>query len=189
MNDTEKAARGRPRGFDAAAGIAAAQSAFHARGYDAVGVADLCATLGIRPPSLYAAYGSKRGLFDAAVARYGAETSRAFADAMDGVTRLADLRPAILRTALDLYLRDGGIGCLVLANMTATADDDVRAALADVIATRRAAMAAKARTLGASDEEARTIVDAIAVTMMGLSAAARAGMDRAALEAVLDRLG
>ncbi|TDK28817.1 TetR/AcrR family transcriptional regulator, partial [Rhizobium deserti] len=51
--------RGRPRRFDPDQGIAVAQRLFHARGYDAVSVADLTDALGINPPSLYSAYGSK----------------------------------------------------------------------------------------------------------------------------------
>ena len=41
---------------------------FHERGYDAVGVAELSQATGVKPPSLYAAFGSKQGLFERAVA-------------------------------------------------------------------------------------------------------------------------
>ena len=56
--------------FDRDQGVQIAQAMFHARGYDAVGVADLTAALDIKPPSLYAAYGSKLGLFERALQSY-----------------------------------------------------------------------------------------------------------------------
>lgn len=56
--------------FDREKGVRIAQAMFHARGYDAVGVADLTAALDIKPPSLYAAYGSKLGLFERALQSY-----------------------------------------------------------------------------------------------------------------------
>ena len=62
--------RGRPRSFDLDQAIDIAMKLFHARGYDAVGVAELVAALGIKPPSFYAAFGSKAGLLERALERY-----------------------------------------------------------------------------------------------------------------------
>ena len=67
---TKPAARQRRPAFDREHGVAVAQALFHARGYDAVGVAELTGALGIVPPSLYAAYGSKLALFERALASY-----------------------------------------------------------------------------------------------------------------------
>ena len=50
---------GRPRQFDAEQAIETAQRLFHARGYDAVSVADLTQAFGINPPSFYAAFGNR----------------------------------------------------------------------------------------------------------------------------------
>ena len=50
--------------------IATAQCLFHARGYDAVSVADLTEALGINPPSFYAAFGSKAGLYARTLGHY-----------------------------------------------------------------------------------------------------------------------
>lgn len=65
----DKKARGRPREFDREAALAAALELFCAKGYAAVSVLELCAAMGISPPSLYAAYGNKAALFIEA-ARY-----------------------------------------------------------------------------------------------------------------------
>src|SRR5690242_7796928 len=71
--------RGRPRTFDMGAAVDKAMGLFHGRGYDGVGVAELGAALGVSPPSLYAAFGSKMGLFRQAVARYIAGPGNVFA--------------------------------------------------------------------------------------------------------------
>ncbi len=52
------------------AAIDTAMKLFHARGYDAVGVAELGEELGITPPSFYAAFGSKAGLLERVLKRY-----------------------------------------------------------------------------------------------------------------------
>ena len=68
---TEKArARGRPRRFDPEDAVATAQRLFHARGYDAVTVAEVTEALGINPPSFYAAFDSKAGLYARILDRY-----------------------------------------------------------------------------------------------------------------------
>ncbi|EDU6248483.1 TetR/AcrR family transcriptional regulator, partial [Salmonella enterica subsp. enterica] len=61
---------GRPRQFDPEQAIEAAQHLFHSRGYDAVSVADLTKAFGINPPSFYAAFGSKLGLYTRVLKRY-----------------------------------------------------------------------------------------------------------------------
>src|SRR3954449_12276579 len=73
--------RGRPRSFDLDQAIDTAIKLFHARGYDAVGVAELGEALGIKPPSFYAAFGSKAGLLKCALERYGDSEANIFARA------------------------------------------------------------------------------------------------------------
>lgn len=184
----KSAKRGRPRGFDVEAGLAAARDLFAWKGYDAVGVADLCSVLGIKPPSLYSAYGSKRALFDRVVETYLRESGVVYGEAIEAAQDLADLRKRVLGAATDLYTKDGGNGCLVIASLGATRDDDLRRDLTEIVEARREAMVARALTFGVSREEAAAEVAAISVAMMGLSAAARAGMPEAALRSALDRL-
>ena len=60
--------------------LACALKLFSERGYDAVGVGEIAAAVGIRAPSLYNHYPSKRAIFDAIVAetaaRYERDTDR-----------------------------------------------------------------------------------------------------------------
>ncbi|MFF5173712.1 TetR/AcrR family transcriptional regulator [Micromonospora sp. NPDC000089] len=58
---------GRPRGFDEQAVTAAAAELFGGRAYDGVSVDDLVQQLGVHRNSLYKTFGSKRGLYLAAL--------------------------------------------------------------------------------------------------------------------------
>jgi len=61
---------GRIQTFDTVAVVQAARNLFWDRGYDATSLAELEQATGLARSSLYNAFGSKRGLFDAAVADY-----------------------------------------------------------------------------------------------------------------------
>ncbi|MEY8772720.1 TetR/AcrR family transcriptional regulator [Erwinia sp. ACCC 02193] len=61
--------------FDRKAGVATAQALFHEHGYHAVSIADLTEALNIKPPSVYAAFGSKIGLYEQSLARYARESA------------------------------------------------------------------------------------------------------------------
>jgi len=106
----------RRRGFDRDAALESALREFWQHGYEATSVATLTAAMGINPPSLYAAFGDKRGLFEEAVQRYqrthGAFTARALAEEPTG--RAAVER--VLREAADEYSRPGHPhGCMIIS--------------------------------------------------------------------------
>jgi TetR/AcrR family transcriptional repressor of nem operon len=61
---------GRPREFDEDAVLSAAAKTFWEHGYHATSIDDLCAATGLRRGSLYGAYGDKKGMLLAALARY-----------------------------------------------------------------------------------------------------------------------
>lgn len=62
--------KGRPRSFDRDHALTQALDVFWHRGYELASVAELCAAMGINPPSLYAAFGNKAKLFVEAVDFY-----------------------------------------------------------------------------------------------------------------------
>lgn len=60
----------RSRAFDVNTAIEKATTLFWQNGYDRTSLADLTASIGIKPPSFYFAFGSKDGLFRQVLGRY-----------------------------------------------------------------------------------------------------------------------
>lgn len=85
---------GRKRGFDDQVALQTAMELFWRQGYEGTSVADLTKALGINPPSLYAAFGSKRDLFEKTLDRYMCERSVQLDEAM--------ARPTAHEAILDL---------------------------------------------------------------------------------------
>lgn len=67
---------GRHREFDVEEALAAAQKVFWLKGYDGTSISDLTEAMGINSPSLYAAFGSKQGLFKAVLNHYDASREK-----------------------------------------------------------------------------------------------------------------
>src|ERR1700679_3069176 len=74
---TERVAKGlvmaviaRPREFDREARLAAAMLVFWRKGFATTSMNDLCDAMGVRSPSLYAAFGSKEALYLEAIGHY-----------------------------------------------------------------------------------------------------------------------
>jgi AcrR family transcriptional regulator len=61
---------GRPRGFDRDAALKAAMFLFWRKGFATTSMNDLCGTMGVGSPSLYAAFGSKEALYLEAIEHY-----------------------------------------------------------------------------------------------------------------------
>jgi TetR/AcrR family transcriptional regulator, transcriptional repressor for nem operon len=104
---------------------------FWERGYEATSLRDLTEALGIGSGSLYAAFGNKDGLFQAALARYRQEQAQPM---LDTLAAEPDARAA-LRRVLDgvvaLAVSDGRRrGCLVVNSATERIPHDADTATA-----------------------------------------------------------
>jgi TetR/AcrR family transcriptional repressor for divergent bdcA len=164
--------RGRPRRFDPEAGVATAQRLFHARGYDAVSVADLTEALGINPPSFYAAFGSKAGLYARTLGRYTAAEGIPLAEILRPGRPVAEALPAVLEEAARRYAADPAAGCLVIEG-TRCNDPEARGAARAL----SAAAEGKIRHFVAAThpEVAERLADYVVTIMTGLSGMAREG--------------
>lgn len=165
--------RGRPRNFDPAQAVATAQYLFHAHGYDAVSVADVTNALGINPPSFYAAFGSKAGLYARVLDRYAGTGAIPLVDLLRPDRPVADSLASVLEEAARCYAADPDTtGCLVLEG-TRSNDREARAAACAFHAAAedmiRIYIAAR------YPEEAERLTDFVSTTMAGLSARARNG--------------
>lgn len=109
------AQRGRPRSFDRTMALRQAMEVFWQKGYDNASMADLTAAMGLNPPSLYAAFGSKEGLFREAVVLY-AETEGS--GIWEGISAAPTARAAMAHlleaTALAYTSGTRPRGCLIV---------------------------------------------------------------------------
>lgn len=112
---------GRPRGFDEAEVVRAAAALFAERSYDGVSVDDLVGHLGVHRNSLYKTFGSKRGLYLAALRRHLDDDVRPLAEALAGADGPAGAARLVAEAGLDLLLlaaverapSDAEVGALV----------------------------------------------------------------------------
>jgi AcrR family transcriptional regulator len=85
---------GRPRSFDRDAALSAAVELFWRTGYEETSIAMLTSAMGVTPPSLYAAFGDKRRLFEEAAAAYfertceGVDAAAALPTAHEAIGRM-----------------------------------------------------------------------------------------------------
>jgi TetR/AcrR family transcriptional regulator, repressor for divergent bdcA len=165
--------RGRPRRFDIEEAVGTAQALFHARGYDAVGVADVADSLGIKLPSFYAAFGSKVGLFDRVLDRYGQTGAVPLTRILRPGRPLAEALADVLEEAARSYAADPvQTGCIVLEALRCN-DPTAR----DAARTRHIAAqgAIHDYIFARNPEDAERLTDFVCTTMAGLSASARDG--------------
>lgn len=123
---------GRPRSFDRDAALAAAVELFWREGYEGTSVAMLTATMGVSPPSLYAAFGDKHRLFDEASADYFRRTC----EGLDSAAELPTAREAVARMLEDTARAHTDAatppGCLMLSEPRLTGQrEELRRRLLD----------------------------------------------------------
>ncbi|MFA3874877.1 TetR/AcrR family transcriptional regulator [Streptomyces sp. MMCC 100] len=184
--------RGRPRSFDRATALEAALLAFWEHGYEATSVSDLTRVMDIGAPSLYAAFGDKRSLFEEVVqeygVRYGSFGDRALAEeptARAGIERM-------LREAAAEYTAPGRPhGCLVIhaaANCsTAEVEESLRERRnANIAAIESRIEADVDRGVLPPDTDAAALARYTGAMIQGMSQQARDGASRAELEALAE---
>lgn len=94
--------RGRPRTLDRDVGLGIAARLFWEHGYEGTSIADLTAAMGVTPPTLYAAFGSKEELYSQALDHAVERQSKARTDVLNGDMSAYD--------ALSFYLHDVAAG-------------------------------------------------------------------------------
>jgi AcrR family transcriptional regulator len=184
---------GRPREFDRDQALERAMLAFWRRGYEGTSMADLVQALGIASARIYAAFGSKQGLFREAVQRYEAGDG-GFADrAMAQEPRVRDALARVLRDAVATYTDDAHpLGCMVVTAATNCAEENeaVAAWLAEHRRQRTQSLIDRLqRALDEGELRAGTDVQALgdfyATQLHGISVQARDGVPRQRLLAAV----
>lgn len=181
--------RGRPRGFDREAALRAAMQVFWRLGYEGASMAELTKAMGINAPSLYAAFGSKEGLF--------LEAMRLYVQLENGDTRgmLAEaptardaIRALLENSARSLSRPQQPHGCLLILGDTNTSaqSEAVRKRLCDWRRGTQATFEERIRC-GIADGDVPAGADAAALAafymtvLQGLSLRARDGASRDSL--------
>ena len=171
---------GRPITFDRDAALQTALHAFWERGFAGTSVAHLTEAMGIAAPSLYAAFGDKRQLFDEAAGHYLARLDLSLADQLSAPS-LRDAIEGVLRSAADYYTTDGHPrGCLVMSEPLMARQ---RAQARDVIGARIRRGEDDGDLPPGSDVEGLT--EFVDVLIAGMSARARDGATRQQLDAAI----
>ena len=135
---------GRPRGFCTDKALDSAMLVFWRKGYEGASMVDLTQAIGINSPSLYAAFGSKEGLFRAVLERYDARRN-AFMAALLAAPTARDVAEKFLHGVADFAADTGGKnppGCLLLQSLSCS-DSVIPDELARHRAEKEAALCAR----------------------------------------------
>lgn len=108
------ATRGRPRSFDRTVALRHAMEVFWAKGYDGAPLNEVMATMGLNPPSFYAAFGSKEALFREAVDLYIETVAAAPMKALEEAKTLQTGLRAMFEGSIEVALSRESIGCLLI---------------------------------------------------------------------------
>ncbi len=177
--------RGRPLGFDRDAALHQAMLLFWRHGYEGTSIAALTEAMGITPPSIYAAFGDKKGLFLEAVRRYtsGAVTSESI---VAGATTARDAAWGLLKASASCFTgEETPPGCLLASAAISGSSEsaDVQAELAAM--RRRTEALLHERIIGdmeagalRADVQADTLAAHVMAVIQGLSTLARDGATR-----------
>jgi AcrR family transcriptional regulator len=182
---------GRPLSFDPEAALAPAMLLFWRHGYEATSLAELTRAMGLTAPSIYAAYGDKKGLFRAAVRRYLGQPQTPAEIIAQAPTARAAAETLIEGAAMAFTGTETPAGCLLASSAIAVSAeaDDVREELAAIrrgIETAlRDKIAAGIETGELPAEADPTVLAAYVMTVIqGFSTLARDGASRANLQQV-----
>jgi AcrR family transcriptional regulator len=193
MAKSKTVAIGRPRAFDVDQALDRALDVFWRKGYEGATLCDLTAAMGINPPSLYAAFGNKEGLFRKALDRYWDLQAAAWNEALEAPTAREVAERLLRRTAKFLSDPCHPKGCLAVQGALACgADADC---IRKELETRRAANQAQIRDrLKRAKKESDLPADAdpaalaryIATVIEGMAVQAAGGASRKELERVAE---
>jgi AcrR family transcriptional regulator len=143
MAGDKAVAIGRPRTFDKQEALDRALEVFWRKGYEGATLCDLTEAMGINPPSLYAAFGNKEGLFRQALDRYWDLQAASRDEALNAPTARKVAERLLRGTAKFLADPCHPKGCLAVHGALASGAD--AECIRQELAARRAANQARIR--------------------------------------------
>lgn len=188
MEKTKKPRGGRPWSFDRQDAIETAMRLFWRHGYEGVSISDLTKEIGVAPPSLYAAFGSKAGLYREALERYEANFGAIDSESVRAAASLSEAVRTLLEAAVRAVTHpDRERGCMISSGMIACHPE--HASLARDAAVRRQAMRkriAEAIQPFADPETIHRLARHLVAVMQGISIQARDGATSAELQEIIE---
>lgn len=161
---------------------------FWRHGYEGVSIGDLTQAIGIAPPSLYAAFGSKAALYLEAVGRYEKTFGRFDVASIRAAGSLAEAVRVLLNVAVGAVTDpDGERGCLISSGLTSCHPE--HGDIARDAAARRAAMQegiAQALQPFADAGDIDCLSRHLAAVMQGISIQARDGVAAVKLQDIVE---
>ena len=189
----ERPRLGRPLSFDRDAALGVAMRLFWHHGFEATSVAELTRAMGITPPSLYAAFGDKRGLFREAIGRYmaGSMTPDTIIDGAASARQAAG--ELLTAAAVGGTGEETPPGCLLASSIVSCSAEaaDVR----EELAVLRRGIEARLRSRIDRDvsegvlppgTDADMLAGHVLAVIQGLSTLAKDGADRKKLLRIVD---
>ncbi len=157
---------------------------FWRHGYEGVSVADLTSAIGIAPPSLYAAFGSKAGLYREALDLYAGLPGAL--DGMEGAETIGQAVTGLLDAAIRAVTAENR-GCMISTGLVegATEHQDLARELGD----RRRALRdriADALSRWVERSEAERLAAYLSAVQQGMSVQARDGATAEELSRIAD---
>ncbi len=161
---------------------------FWRHGYEGVSIGDLTKAIGVAPPSLYAAFGSKAGLYQQAMARYAQTLGCLDLAAIGAAGSLPDAVRLLLEGALaNVTRREHERGCMISSGLVACHPD--HAALARDAGARREALRGtivQALSSFAEEDQVQRLARHLAAVMQGISIQARDGVAPQDLQGIVE---
>lgn len=184
---------GRPRAFDIDQALDRALEVFWRKGYEGATLGDLTAAMGINPPSLYAAFGNKEGLFRKALGRYEAKHETFWKEALAAPTAREAIERLLKGTAASLGDKRNPPGCLIVQGALCGGEecDTVKKELAAcrdasvALIRERLKRAKRAGDLPA-DADPASLARYVATVIHGMAVQAASGASRKDLERVAE---
>jgi AcrR family transcriptional regulator len=184
---------GRPRAFDLDVALDHALEVFWRKGYEGTSLPDLTGAMGINRPSLYAAFGSKEGLFRKALDRYTARKGTVVAEALAEPTARAAAARLLRAMADGLTDPSSPRGCLAVHGALSCGESaepirrELEACRAAVeVAFRERLYQARADGDLPPEADPTDLARYVATVMQGMAVQAAGGASREELRRVAD---
>ncbi|WP_426240158.1 TetR/AcrR family transcriptional regulator [Pararhizobium sp. DWP1-1-3] len=190
MEQQAKNLGGRPRRFDRNTAVEIAMRLFWRNGYEGVSVADLTDAIGIAPPSLYAAFGSKAELYRETLRHYAEKSNSFDISVFDRAPGLSLAISEMLHKAvLSVTDSEGEKGCMIASGMVVANPQNVD--LQKEIAERRSEfrnVLQEKMAFWVGEQEALRLSRYLTAVMQGISIQAHDGATAGELQMIVDEV-